>query len=70
MRALATALSELLNEEYGKKMGFFLVVGPEGTGGVSDYIGNITRGTGIEWMKETIERLEKNQDIPVTQGNA
>ena len=66
MRALAKMVERTLADMYGQRMAFFLVTAPFGDGErVSDYIGNSCREDGINLMKTTVSRLEKNQDIPV-----
>lgn len=76
LRALAKLNEDMLRDIYGVKMGFFLVVSPinrdmiKQPSAIADYIGNCRREDGIEWMKETIERFEKREDIPETRGNA
>lgn len=71
MRSLAQGVEEGLEMIYGKKTGFVLVVTPfNESNSVSDYIGNIDRTNTIELMRQTAERLEKNQTIPASQGEA
>lgn len=69
MRKLAKATEEYLNGLYGEKMGFFICVSPYTyDSGVADYVSNTDRRDAIEWLRETADRLEQNQDIPATQG--
>lgn len=72
MRALAKGIEEGLEMVYGRHTGFYLVAIPFGDGsdGVSDYIGNIDRTDAIAALRATADRLEKNQTIPATQGEA
>jgi len=71
LRALAEGISEVLPKIYKKEMGFMLVVSPFGEDSpIADYIGNCKREDGIEWLRETADRLEQGQDIPTTKGNA
>lgn len=71
MRALAQGISDGLTVIYGEKMGFVLVATPfNESNAISDYIGNIDRKNVVDLMRETADRLEKNQTIPATQGEA
>ncbi len=71
MRSLAQGVEEGLEMIYGKKMGFVLVATPfNQSNSISDYIGNVDRKNVIELMRQTADRLEKNQTIPATQGEA
>ena len=71
IRELAKLMDEVLEIIYGQRMGFFLCVSPFGDEHRSaDYISNSERASGIRWMKETIERFEKREEIPVTEGEA
>lgn len=70
LRILADVIDETLGKMYSQKMGFLIVVTPFGSGdsAVSDYIGNIARDSAIEVLRESADRLEKNQDIPASVG--
>lgn len=68
LRAVAEGIDEALEEVYGRRMGFALVVFPFGAGGVGDYISNGPRVDIIKAIRETANRLESNQDIPVAKG--
>ncbi len=71
LRQLAQKIDDVLEMAYEQKMGFFLTVAPfNADAGISDYIGNSDRETAIKWMRETADRLEKNQTIPATKGNS
>ena len=76
LRELARFLKVALREIYGEEMGFFLNIARfsenerEGEENVSDYISNAKRETCIEWMRETIERFTRNEDIPASKGEA
>ncbi|MDO6426208.1 hypothetical protein Q4489_04250 [Thalassotalea sp. 1_MG-2023] len=71
MRKVAQGINEALEITYGQKMGFVLVATPfNESNAISDYIGNIDRENVIELMRETADRLEQNQTIPATQGEA
>lgn len=70
LRLLASKVDSSAHAIYGQKMGFFLVIAPFGADkGISDYIGNSNREDAIKWMRETADRLESDQVIPVTKGN-
>ncbi len=69
LRVIAKMLDEVLEQVYGQKMGFILVTTPFDTDdAIADFIGNAERKDSIEWMKETVDRLEKQEDIPATVG--
>lgn len=71
IRIVASRVDADLKEIYGARMGFFLCVAPyDKTDQPADYISSTTRETGIQWLRETADILEKNMDIPFTQGNA
>lgn len=71
LKELAALINTALNKIYGEKMAFFLCVSPiDDTKDTADYIGSATRETAIDWMKETVERFEKNQTIPAGGGSA
>jgi hypothetical protein len=69
LKDIGRALSEVLSELYGQEMGYLLVVSPLNTPmPVADYISNADRESGIEWLRETADRLDANQDIPASIG--
>lgn len=69
LRVIAQATEQLLEQLYGQKMGFCLVVCPfNQERSISDYIGNIERNDIIDLMRTTAKRLRKNQDFPPAQG--
>lgn len=69
MRDLARLLEKKLKQAYGVEMSFLLVTQPYGEGEkVSDYIGNLARESGIGVLRETADRLERNQTIPASKG--
>ena len=70
LRFIASLLDSDLSSAYGRRMGFALVVFQFGVGGVGDYISNGERSDIIKAMRETADRLEKKQDIPVPEGEA
>lgn len=70
LRYVAEGLDESLELAYGKRMGFALVVFPFGAGGVGDYISNGSREDIIKAIRETADRLEANEFIPATRGEA
>ena len=74
MREFAEAIDYGLQMMYGKKMGFFLSVfefdDKPGAPGHADYISNANREDIIVAMRETADRFEKGETIPVTKGSA
>lgn len=71
LRGIATALDEIFERQiYGKRMGFFLSVFEFSKPGAADYISNGEKKDVIEALRETADRLEKNQVIPITIGKA
>ncbi len=68
-RELAGSISDKLNNFYQQDMGFFLVIATK-TGGEdrANYMSNVARGTGIEWLRETADRLEANEVKAVHHG--
>ena len=71
LREVAKILDEVLKDIYGKNMSFLIVTQPFGEAvGVSDYIGNMTRESSIEVLRGLADRLEKNQTIPASEGEA
>ena len=70
LRELAGIVSTILSDGYKQEMAFMLVATPFGldNNSVSDYIGNMARGSSIELLRELADRLEKNQDIPASVG--
>ena len=71
MRALATMLDEGLNTGDEKKTGFALIVFDFNQPGVGSYVSNGRRDDMILAMKETVGRLENNEDIPgIPEGRA
>ena len=69
LQALGQTLETVLDDAYGTKMGFLLLVTPvDVDDAICDFISNALREDSIEWMKATIERFENNSIIPATQG--
>lgn len=71
MRYLANNLDEILEDMYGERMSFILLVAPfseDNESKVADYVGNSSRETAIEFMKETIQRFEEKDVIPASKG--
>lgn len=63
LRHIAGAIEYTINHEFGK-MGFALLVFDFHKPGISNYISNAKRSDMITTLRETADRLEKNQDIP------
>jgi len=51
-------------------LGFALIVFEHYKPGISNYISNSNREDMVKALRETADRLEKNQDIPAIQGEA
>lgn len=69
MRGWAAALNEIIKGQFGE-MGFMLLVFPFNEPGVSNYISNAERSDMIMTLRETADRLEKNQIIPAVHSTA
>jgi hypothetical protein len=69
LQVIASGLEDIFADLYPERMGFALIVFPF-SGGVSDYISNGERKDMIKALRETADRIETNQIIPPTQGNA
>ena len=63
MKMLGYAIEHTLEDNFGK-MGFALLVFDFGAPGTGNYISNANREDMIKSLRETADRLEKNQDIP------
>lgn len=63
MRELASMINANITDRYGEK-GFTLLVFEFNKPGLSNYISNADRQSMIVALRETADRLEKNQDIP------
>lgn len=72
LKLLAEVISDFTDSLYDQKMGFFLCVTPlDGSSeGVADYIANCEREDGIKWLRETADRLERNESIGPIKGQA
>lgn len=60
---MMTAFGHVLKESLPKELGFALLVFPLGGPGISNYVSNGTREDMIKALRETADRLEKNQDF-------
>lgn len=63
LRGLAAGINGVINEQVGE-MGFALIVFEFGRLDIGHYISNAERREMITTLRETADRLEKNQDIP------
>lgn len=70
MRRIATNLDKDIQKEFGRQLGFMLVVFEFGKPGISNYISNGRRSDCIKAMRETADKLESKEDIPPTIGEA
>ncbi len=65
LEKLGIQLRLVLDEIYGKRMGFILNVSQFGSGeSVADYVTNVSRDTAIGWLVDASMRLADNEDIP------
>lgn len=67
MKGFGDALQEAI-DEICPGFGFALIVFEFNNPGGSNYISNADRASMIESLKETVQRLEQNQDIPAAHG--
>ena len=65
MRELAQNINSTLNQ-FMSDAGFLLVVFNFNKPGVSNYVSNGNRESMIETLRETANRLEKGENIPVS----
>lgn len=63
MECLAAGINDVLTEQFGGK-GFALIVFEFAKPGISNYISNAKRADMITALRETADRLERNQDVP------
>lgn len=63
LRALAKIIDKKLQIN-GVKMGFALIVFEFNKPGIGNYISNTTRADMVEALRETADRIEKNEDVP------
>ena len=63
MRELGDHLNKVIDAAFGKK-GFALIIFDFNQPGVSNYVSNAKREDMVAALRETANRLEKNQDIP------
>jgi len=63
MKELGAEINEALEATFGKK-GFALIVFDFNKPGISNYVSNAKREDMIAALRETADRIEKNQDIP------
>lgn len=64
LKLLAAGLNDVITEWFGE-MGFALVMFEFNHPGIGNYVSNAKREDMIKALRETADRLEKNQDIPV-----
>lgn len=69
LEILAGAISESLDESYEKHMGFALLVF-DFNSDMADYISNSERDNMVQALRETADRIEKNETMPPPIGNA
>lgn len=69
LRDIANGIESVIKHEFGENFGFMLLVFNFKEPGIANYISNAKRKGMITSLRETADRLEKNQDIPVAQIN-
>lgn len=63
LQALASIIDQVLNpDQENKGTGFCLLVFGFNAPGISNYVSNANRADMIKALRETADRLEKNQD--------
>lgn len=70
LRVMGKAIEEFLENEISIKLGFALIVFEFNKPGLGNYISNGKREDMIKALKETVERLEGNEDISAAIGEA
>lgn len=70
LNKMANAISESLKKAFGPKTGFALLIFEFDNPGMGNYVSNVKRSTMIDALRETADRLEKNQAMPPTIGSA
>jgi len=63
MKELGAGINEVTEAMFGKK-GFALIVFDFNKPGISNYVSNAKREDMVVALRETADRIEKNQDIP------
>ena len=64
LTALGVAITETLKKELSEGIGFALILFEFNNPGIGNYVSNAERPDMIKALRETADRLEKNQDIP------
>ncbi len=59
-----------IQKQLPKEFGFALIVFPFYNGGISNYISNAERSDMIKALRETADRIERNQDIKTPTANS
>lgn len=68
MRRIAEFIDQKIYDHYGNK-GFALIVFEFNQPALSNYVSNADRKDMIKALRETADRLERNEDIPPTIGS-
>lgn len=68
MSGLASAMNETLEETFGQKCGFALLLFDFYKPGIGNYVSNADRTTMVKALRETADRIENREDIPPTIG--
>ena len=66
---IATALDEIVQEEFGRELGFCILLFEFGGPGIGNYAHNASRDDMIKCLRETADRLEAREDIPPAIGS-
>lgn len=65
MKKMGDNIQKMLPKDFG----YAVIVFPFNTPGISNYISNAERSTMIEALRETADRLEKNQTFKTPENN-
>lgn len=65
MKKMAESVKKMLPKDFG----FTIIVFPFKNTGVSNYISNANRSDMIKALRETADRIEKNQDFKTPENN-
>lgn len=70
LKGIATLIDEYFKALHDRPIGFALLVFDFDAPEIGNYIGNCNREDMIKALRETAARLEKNEYIPATKGEA
>lgn len=69
LKALSGAVDEIIEENFGERVAFSLLLWPKNAGDKANYISNAPREEMIEALRETLLRWENNSDDRVDEVN-